>query len=373
VLVRGDFSMAGTCTVTYVDKDNLLACGHPITQFGHVAFPMTKATVLATLPSPLNASKIIATTETVGQFTQDRNAAVLGRFGETARMIPVHIEITGESPGQTPAPRKDIHFEVVDNKDLTPSLVLVSVFQSLQQTNLFSAEGSYRLTGKMTVAGEAPVEMGGVMAPNQLNPAAINTALFLNERFSRVYGNTASQPVITGLELRLTSVGPERSATLERVRVSRDQVRPGDQIEVEATVHPLRSPSVTLRTLVTVPAATSPGDLRLLIGDGASADRVTLPVAANAQAQNTPLRDTIDLLNRGHRNDRLYVTLLTHDAQTALEGGTMGAVPLSMANVFESQKAEQRIQVTGESAVELGSVDTGFALTGSQILTLKVK
>ena len=34
VLVRGDLSMAGTCTVTYVDPTQLLACGHPITQYG---------------------------------------------------------------------------------------------------------------------------------------------------------------------------------------------------------------------------------------------------------------------------------------------------------------------------------------------------
>ena len=30
ILVRGDLSMAGTCTVTYVDPTRLLACGHPI-------------------------------------------------------------------------------------------------------------------------------------------------------------------------------------------------------------------------------------------------------------------------------------------------------------------------------------------------------
>ncbi len=46
VLVRGDLSMAGTCTVTYVDPKTLLACGHPITQYGPVEMPMTKATVL---------------------------------------------------------------------------------------------------------------------------------------------------------------------------------------------------------------------------------------------------------------------------------------------------------------------------------------
>jgi hypothetical protein len=76
VLVRGDLSMAGTCTVTYVDPKRLLACGHPITQYGPVDMPMTKAEVLASLASPLNAFKIINTTETVGAFTDDAGVGV---------------------------------------------------------------------------------------------------------------------------------------------------------------------------------------------------------------------------------------------------------------------------------------------------------
>ena len=93
VLVRGDLSMSGTCTVTYVDPKRLLACGHPITQFGPVDMPMTKAEVVATLASPLNAFKIINTTETVGSFTEDRASAIMGRFGVKARMIPVAVEV----------------------------------------------------------------------------------------------------------------------------------------------------------------------------------------------------------------------------------------------------------------------------------------
>ena len=79
------------------------------------------------------------------------------------------------------------------------------------------------------------------------------------------------------------------------------------------------------------------------------------------------------LADRGVTTDRIYVTLLAHDAQTFLEGGTMSEVPLSMANVYESQRSEQKIQLTGESAEELGSAETDFAVTGFQVLTLRVK
>ena len=80
ILVRGDMNIAGTCTVTYIDDSHLLACGHPFLQAGGVDMPMTKATVLATLPSPENSFKIVNTTETVGAFVQDRRAGIMGRF-----------------------------------------------------------------------------------------------------------------------------------------------------------------------------------------------------------------------------------------------------------------------------------------------------
>ena len=34
ILVRGDMDIAATCTVTYMDAEHLLACGHPLLQFG---------------------------------------------------------------------------------------------------------------------------------------------------------------------------------------------------------------------------------------------------------------------------------------------------------------------------------------------------
>ncbi len=91
VLVRGDMNIAGTCTVTYVDATHLLACGHPLLQSGTVEMPMTKATVLATLPSSYNSFKIVNSTEPVGAFVQDRRTGIMGRFEREPQMIPVTL------------------------------------------------------------------------------------------------------------------------------------------------------------------------------------------------------------------------------------------------------------------------------------------
>jgi hypothetical protein len=44
-----------------------------------------------------------------------------------------------------------------------------------------------------------------------------------------------------------------------------------------------------------------------------------------------------------------------------------------MANVLEPLKAAQKLQLTGESAVEAGSAPSDYAISGVQVLTLDVQ
>jgi hypothetical protein len=373
VLVRGDLSMAGTCTVTYVDPTRLLACGHPITQYGPVDMPMTKAEVVATLASPLNAFKIVNTTQTVGAFTEDRASAILGRFGATARMIPVAVEVTPSVVAGKLAPEsKTMHFEVLDNRQLTPSAVLVSIYQSLQGTNAAAAEMSFRVDGELSVEGQSPVQLHGLMTQNELNSGAINTALFVGGRFSKVYENSLDQPMITGLKLKVEAIPERRTAVLETARLSRMEARAGETIDVETTLHPYQAEPRVVRISVKLPAVLLPGPLRVLVSDGATVDKLTTPTGATAQYA-AGLADTVDQLNRSRANDRIYVTLLDHAAQVVLQGESLPDVPLSMANVLGPLKDSQRMQLTGESVVDVGSQDTGYAVSGSQVLNLLIR
>jgi hypothetical protein len=385
VLVRGDLSIAGTCTVTYVDREQLLACGHPLTQFGKVEIPMTKTNVVATLASPLNAFKIVNATETVGAFTQDRASAILGRFGAKARMIPVVIEVTGAQKDgakgaiQSEIKSRTLRFEVLDNRQLTPQTMLVSVYQALQGTNSSAAEISYRMKGELRLEGPdgkalEPIELNGELAQNEFNPAAINAALFVGERFNRVYENTVEQPVITGLTLHVVAVAARRTATIETARLGRMEAMPGETVEVETTLRPYQAEARVVRMQVTVPAGTAAGPLRVMVSDGATLDRLLQPAAGATSGQHpVGLADTVAQLNRGHANDRVYVTVLEHAPQAVLPSATMAGVPLSMANVLEPLKDGMEMRLTGESAVEEGSAEVPEAVTGSKVLTLMVR
>ncbi len=376
VLVEGDLSITGTCTVTYVDAKRLLACGHPITQSGAVDMPMTKAEVLATLPSPLNAFKIVNATEEVGAFTEDRASAILGRFGARAKMIPVEVEVrAGTKEART------FHLRVLDSRELTPQAMLVSVYQTMQQTNMGAAETSWRLSGEIGVARRGldghdgarlpPVLLRGMMAPNEFNSGAINAALYVSDRFNRVYSNSQEQPEVTGVRLRLEGIAERRIAILDSARLSRTEARAGETVEIEAVLRPYAGVARLIRMPVTIPSSATPGAMRVLVSDGATLDRLIAPSTAGAHAAS--LADAVSQADRMHANDRVYVTLLDHGAQAVLDSAALESVPLSMANVLEPLKDAQRLRLSGESVHEAASAEVGDALSGSQVLSLTVR
>ncbi len=372
VLVRGDLDIAATCTVTYVDPQKMLACGHPITQFGPVSMPMTKAEVLATLPSPYDSFKIINTTQTIGSITEDRQSAIMGVFGRPARMIPVTLRVTrdGVADGQ-PDQSQALHFEVVDQPQITPTAVMVAVFQGLMQQNAYSALTTYRVQGTVKLTGYPSVNIDNLVAPTDNIPANILTALALGERFTKLYDNAARRTPIESVELDVAAIPRRLTAEIESAQVSRTLLHAGDSVTVNATLLPWHGEPRNVRIPVTLPANLSAGPVRLLVSDGATLDRLLQPPQLRAQSLN--ISETIAELNSAHPSDRLYVTLLAPEAQAAVDGRTLSAIPLSYANVLAPLRENRGMALNGESALPMVSMPMDAVVTGQQVLTLQVQ
>jgi len=56
-----------------------------------------------------------------------------------------------------------------------------------------------------------------------------------------------------------------------------------------------------------------------------------------------------------------------------LESGALESVPLSMANVLGPLKDAQRMQLTGESVIEAGRMETEYSVSGFQVLTVMIR
>lgn len=364
-LIRGDLEIAATCTVTYVDPKQLLACGHPILQAGPVSMPMTTADVVATLASPLNAFKIINTGETIGAFTQDRDAAIGGMLGAKAHMIPVHVAIHSSDT------ERKLNFEVLDLPALTPQAVMVSIYDALLESNESTADTSYHVTGSIDLDGYPPSPLDLWAAGGNGMPSQLTAALLTGESFAKLYSNGTRQGTIHAIDLRVEAIPRNMQVTLDAARVvSGDIVHPGDSIVVEATLHPWQQPAHNVRIPIRVPSRLNAGTLRVLVSDGGTLDR-TMDQPRLA-ARQMDLETALARARRVHPADRVYVSLLAPDAQANMEGQTLTGLPLSMANALEPLHAEQDVTMNGESALVAGEVPAGGVLTGFQVLSLHV-
>src|SRR5580658_10404913 len=308
ILVRGDMDIAATCTVTYIDPQRLLACGHPLLQFGSVDLPMNKAEVLATLPSPLNAFKIVNTTEPVGTFVQDRHTGIMGVFNRRAEMIPVTLTI------HSGAGSKQFHYEVLNNPKLTPVALMVTVFNALHGINEFGEEITYRLTGSIGVKGFPDVTMRNMFAPGEsAQPAAMQAAISLGDRFSRIYDNPYNAPAVAGVNLDFDLVRERRWARLESARTDVTEARPGEEIMLETVLAPYRGERIVQQIPVKIPTSASKGTLRILVSDGDTLDRIGH--GNPAFGRKLDLASTIAVLNKEHSNNRVYVSLLEADPE----------------------------------------------------------
>jgi len=367
ILVRGDMDIEATCTVTYVDPQRLLACGHPLLQFGSVDLPMNKAEVLATLPSPLNAFKIVNTTEPVGTFVQDRHTGIMGVFNRQPEMIPVTLSIHS-STGV-----KQFHYEVLNNPKLTPVALMVTVFNALHGVNEFGEEITYRLAGSIGVKGFPEVTMRNMFAPSEgAQPAAMQAAISLGERFERIYDNPYDAAAVAGVKLDFYLVRERRWARLESARTDVTEARPGEEIMLETVLAPYRGERIVQQIPVKIPTSASKGTLRILVSDGDTLDHIGR--SNPAFGRKLDLASTISLLNKEHSNNRVYVSLLEADPEARVADKVMPTLPISIMNVMDGMRGNQEMIVSGESNVdETATAPLDYVVSGAQLLTVTVK
>ena len=367
ILARGDMDIAATCTVTYMDADHLLACGHPLLQFGQIALPMTKAQVLATLPSPLNAFKIVNATEPVGSFVQDRHTGIMGEFNKQPEMIPVTLNIHG---GPT---EKQFHYEVLNNPRLTPLALMVTMFNALQGTNEYGEEITYKMNGQISVQGFPKVSLQNMFAPTDGGqPAAVMAALSLGDRFGRIYDNAYATPHVNGVQIDFDIVRERRWARMETARTDLTEARPGQEITIETVLRRYRGENLVCQIPVRIPTSAPKGPLRILVSDGETLDR--LRQSAPSISRRLDLASTIAWLNKQHSNNRVYVSLLQADPEAMIADKVMPSLPLSVMNVMDGMRGTQEMVVQAESSVnEAATPALDYMVSGAHVLTINIK
>jgi hypothetical protein len=327
---------------------------------------------VATLASPLNAFKIVNTGQLIGTFTEDRDSAIRGVLGMKPHMIPVHIAI------HSPAGDRKLNVEILDLPALTPQAMLVTLFNTLLETNQNTAETSYHLTGSIHLNPDAdsPVSEDSPLdewaSASDGGSAPLELALEAGTRFARIYSNGARQGAVRAIDLDVSAIPRRIEVDLETARlVSGDIVRPGATVVVEATIRPWQQPERNVRIPITLPQRLGSGNIRILVSDAGTLDR-TLD-QPRFSARPVDLETVLAQARNKHAANRIYVSLLVPEAQAGVDGQTLTSLPLSVANAMEPLRSAQDVSLNGESAAVVADVPADGVLSGFQILNLRIE
>jgi hypothetical protein len=366
-LIRGDLSISSGCTVTSVEKDRLLACGHPLFGFGAVQMPMSRAHVVMTLASSSASTKIITTGGTIGTLTQDRATAIMGTLGAGPRMIPVDVTL------QTPSVEKEFHFEVIESAQLTPTLVALAAYNGITGNPAYGEGSTLQLEGGIDLQGHTPVQLDDLFAPtDSQTPTGLPLALSVQSAFASIYSNPYEQPKIDRVHLRVTALTERRWATIDNAWIEKTEVQPGETATVKVLLRPYRGDPFIQEIPITIPAQAARGTLQLVVSDASFLNRNVQSAAINSAGQLPGLEELVKLINHERRNDCLFVTLLQPTPTLFLEDKEMPNAPASAINVLDQrQTSGARVQLqstAGEWSVEMHQV-----VQGQHTLTLTVK
>jgi len=373
VMVSGDMSVSGMCTVTYNDGKHVLACGHAFFNLGPVDMPMAKAEVITTLASQYQPNKFGNATEIVGALKQDRHSAIMGELGSTADMVPVTLKVRSYGDKNEVRKERDLHFNVFVQQKWTPYLMMLTMFNSISSLNEFADETTYRLSGKVELDGQPGLSLSTMLAPNENPaPAPMQLAGWWADKFNRLYLNPVHTPKLKAVDATVDILPERRVATIENAWIPASEVEAGTQVPMKVFLRPYRGERIEREFLLKIPASLAKGEHRILLSDASTLNRFQSGAAMSDRFLDIP--QTISLINQERSNNKLYVSLIEPRPTVFYEDKTLPSLPASIANVMQTGRTASRSLVaSAETAVEQGSIPFDLMIDGSYSLRLTVK
>ena len=372
VLVSGDMNMTGGGTVTYNDGKRVLAFGHPMFNLGAVDMPIAKDTIITTLASSYQPTKMANATEVVGALRQDRHSAVVGELGATAQMIPVKLQVRSFDRNNHVRSTKDFHYNVFVDQKWTPYLMMATLFNSLSNLNDFSEEATYRLHGELQVEGQQRVELTTMQAPAETQiPTPMLLAGWWADKFNRLFINSIKLPKLDAVNVTVDLLPERRIAQIESAWIADNKVVPGSQVPVRVFLRPYRGERIERTVDIKIPAGLPRGEHEIVFSDADTLNRVQNLASSLNRIEDTP--QTVAMLNQERSNNRLYVSLIESQPTVYSDEKILPSLPASVLNVMQSGRATNHEFVSSpESAQEQLSVPLDEVVTGSYSLKIYV-
>ncbi len=360
-LVRGDYSIAASGTVTFRDGDRIYAFGHPFLSLGASDMPMSETAVVTVIDNLNNSFKLSIPGSMMGSISQDRSSGVFGMLGQSPKMIPVKINL------HTSRDRSETYsYEIANDPFLTPLLLNITVFNTITSSERALGESTITIKGAINVKGQQPVEVDRRFSAGN---SPIQAAGSVAGPMSSLLGSGFDDVQIEGVTLDISSTDTKYAGTLERIALSKTEARRGENIEIQAYVRTESGKQFVQRIPVQIPEDATPGQLLVFVGDGGALQEGSAAKAFVPQ----DLSQLVTAINKIKKGDRLYVKLFRITPGAVIGTSELPNLPPSVVATLNSDRTSGGYTPTVLSAVyEMELPPAEFVISGQQLIGLDI-
>ncbi len=326
-LMNGDMTLGALGTVTWTDdQGHVLAFGHPFMQRGTSNFFMNKAWVLGVVPNLQSSYKVGNMGTSIGKFAQDRSAGIGGQQGSMPSSIPLFVNATDSSRGQS----NSVRVRIVDDEALVPAIVDSVVANTVSKT--VDRKGAGTASLHFTISGVNSDKENLLVDRENMYYSSTDLLKNLNseltDTLNTLMQNKLEPVTLYGIDVEAKVSGDVQVTEITSVSATKSAVKPGERVPIKVTLKPYRGEEFDHVVNFKVPKDYQDGKLALTVRGGSSTEWI-LNLLRKQKEEDTPqskqqkkrtLKDYVDSVNNADRNNSIVVDLSDGTPKAAAEG-----------------------------------------------------
>lgn len=367
-LISGDMKAAATGTVTYVDGDKVFALGHPFNNLGAVEYGMTKAQVIAMIPSYQESFKLSATGAQIGRFSQDRTTGVFGEIGIQPRMIPVNIELMKPNGAI-----QRVNVQVVEDKVYTPFLLNMVIASLMFSEERAIGDLSIEFRGNIFLENGMSIQLEDLFSGN-FDMSIGNLANIITAVTFFLTNNEFSNVRIHKFDFKIVATEDVRIAYLEKVLLDKYDAVPGENIQLQVSMRNFRGESVSQTWPIPVPTLPPGSEFFLIVSDTQTLAQIESNQYRTQGFVPRSLAQMVRMLSNLRKNNRIYVKIVGEKPGLFLRGEEMPNLPPSMKSMFSSPRAATSSPTTlTRSTLFQAPIRVPFVFQGAAVIPVRIR
>ena len=365
---RGDFSMFGYGTMTYIENNQVLGFGHSAFGEGNVNLPVSGGYVHFILPSISRSFKVAGPTKPIGTMVQDRQTAIAGVLGSSPSYIPVQANIE-TTDGRT----YPMQFDVMRHQGFSAFIAMIGALNLLNSVEMSTGDHTININSVITLKDQPNLVSRKITHENVYSSSfSPGSAVFQAlSPLSNLIGNTYAKVSVEQVVLNLKLEDKRKTALIEALRINKDRYRPGEVIEVTITLRPYLEAPVLRTGHITIPDD-APEGLTTLLATSAVTYESFQRARAPMNYRPTDINQLITLLQRGESNRDVILELFTTQRGMTVQGQEFSNLPLSVMSVMSTSTQVGEGGDTLGTTIQVTNLSTAYVVSGSRFVRFTV-